>query len=175
MAVNDFRPIKSHYGVQRFRTQDTDTEGGTGTIAPGDLVKKGLTGGNFATIVLTGDPEVATDVLLGVVRKQSTETATADGVCDVEIVGPGTVLEGDAATAANIDTDAKLLLLLLDTVACDRSAATKAGVLTIDEDEGDDPNNHGLTILDGDIVKGTLRVGINLVSIFTNLTGQTMD
>jgi len=78
----------------------------------------------------------------------------------VELVGPGTVLRGKANTAANIDTDAKLLPLLFDYVNFDRSAATVAGALTIDENESDTPATLALCIFNGDIVKGTLDVGV---------------
>lgn len=160
MAVNDFRVLKHGYSVIRFRTEDTTTSALTGVIAGGDLVKIGGTGTNYATILLTGDPEQGTDLFLGVTRGSSTETTTANGVVDVELCGQGTILEGKAATTTNVNTDAKLLLLLNDYVACDRSAETKAGVLTIDEDEGTDAAIHGFIILDGDIVKGTLKVGV---------------
>lgn len=164
MAVADLKVLKSRYGVQRFRTEAAVTAG----FSAGDGIIMGGTGRNYASLVLTGDPENGTDIFLGVSRSTATNTASADGVVDVEICGPGTVLEGRATTAANINTDALLLVILNDYVAFDRSAATAAGVLTIDEDEGDDPNVHGLCILDGDIVKGTLRVAPAISMFYGN-------
>lgn len=155
MAANNLRIVKHGGSVRRFRTEANVTLG----IVAGDGIKAGVgTGTNYAGLVLDGDPEQATDMFLGVSRSAATNTASADGVLDVEMVLPGTILEAKATTAANMDTDAKLLGLLFDFVCFDRSAATAAGVLTIDEDEGTDFDVHGLCILDGDIVKGTLLV-----------------
>jgi hypothetical protein len=155
LAANNLRILKGGYTVRRFRTEANVKLG----IASGDAVKAAQgTGTNYVDLVLDGDPEEATDMFLGITRSGSTNTAAADGVVDVEIVGPGTIIEGKANTAANVNTDAKLLGLLFDFVCFDRSAATAAGTITIDEDEGTDTDVHGLTILDGDIVKGTLLV-----------------
>lgn len=156
MAYNDIKVVSGGYGVKQFKTDDRTTSSETATLKPGDVVKRGGAGNNFATIVLTGDPEIGTDILIGVVAKESTETSTADGVVDVEIVGPGTVIRGKAATSTNMDTEAELLLLLNDYVAFDRSAANSGGTLTIDEDEGDDPNVHGLLIVAGNTARGEL-------------------
>ncbi len=155
MAANDIRIFKHGYTVMRFATEANVKLG----IAAGDgmLASQG-TGTNYTDIILTGDPEQGTDMFLGVSKSASTNTASADGVIDVELVGPGTVIQGKATTAANMDTAAKLLGLRFDMVAFDRSAATAAGTLTIDEDEGTDADVHGLCILDGDVVKGTLLV-----------------
>lgn len=156
MAANDIRIIRNGYTSQRFRTETNVKLG----IESGDGVKVAGTGTNYVDLLLDGDPEQGTDMFVGVTRSTSApaNTATADGVLDVELIGPGTVIEGKATTTANIDTDAKLLLLLNDFVNFDRSAATAAGILTIDEDEGTDTAVHGLMILDGRIADGILYV-----------------
>ena len=154
MAVNDIQVIKNGFGVQEFLVEDRTTTGATYTIKAGEPVKRYT---NTTVILATGDPEIATDLMLGIAVAESTETASADGVVKVEMVGPGTILRGKATTAANIDTAAELKLLLLDTVAFDLTTV----YFTIDEDEGDDPNVHGLMILDGDIDAGTLDVSVN--------------
>jgi hypothetical protein len=155
MAANDIRIFKHPLTVMRFRTEANIKLG----ILPGDALRGGVgTGTNYVDLVLDGDPEQGTDMFAGVSKSSATNTASADGVIDVEMVGPGTVLEGKANTATNVNTDAKLLGLLFDFVCFDRSAATAAGILTIDEDEGTDQDVHGLCILNGDIVKGTLLV-----------------
>lgn len=151
----DLKILKHGLTVRRFRTEANVT---LGTVAGDGILGASGTGTNYASIVLTGDPEQGTDMFLGVSKSAATNTASADGVIDVEMVGPGTVIQGKATTAANVDTDAKLLAISFDFVCFDRSAATAAGVLTIDEDEGTDFDVHGLCILDGDIVKGTLLV-----------------
>lgn len=155
MAANDIRIFKHGYSVMRCRTEANVKLG----IAPGDAVRGGVgTGTNYVDLMLDGDPEQGTDMFAGVTRSAATNTAAADGVVDVELIGPGTIIEGKANTASNMDTDTKLLGLLFDFVCFDRSAATAAGVLTIDENEGTDQDVHGLTILNGDIVRGTLLV-----------------
>lgn len=176
MAFNDIRVISGGHGVKQFKTDDRDTSSETATLKAGDVVKKGGAGNNFATVVLTGDPEIGTDVMLGVVHTESTETASADGVVDVEMFGQGTVIRGKATTAANMDTAAELLLLLNDYVTFDRSAANSGGTLTIDEDEGDDPNVHGLCIISGIVARGELDVLVHTnATIYGSLVGQTMD
>ena len=153
MAANNIRILKGGKTVVRVRTEANVTVG----IREGDAIKCAIgTGTNYAGVCLTGDPEQATDMFMGVSKSAGTETASADGVIDVEIAVPGTVMECLGTTVANLNTDALLLGLLFDHVAFDRSAATAAGVLTLDEDEGTDADVHGMMILDGRITDGML-------------------
>lgn len=152
MAVNNVRVLKKGYTVQRMRTEANAFVG----LRTGDAVKIGGTGTNYAVPCLDGDPEQGTDIFLGITHSDATNTASADGFVDVELVGPGTVMEALANTPSNIATAANLLGILLDFVTFDRSAATVAGVLTVDENEGTDTAIHGLMILDGDINSGKL-------------------
>lgn len=144
--------------------EDQTVSGLTTTIKPGDVVKRAGTGGNFAVIALDGDAEIATDILFGVVRKESTDTTTADGDIEVRAFLPGSIIRAKATTAANVDTAAEFVALRYDTVCFDRSAATSAGLLTIDEDEGDDPNVHSLMMLECDTVKGTIDAAVNVMA-----------
>jgi hypothetical protein len=92
------------------------------------------------------------------------------------VFSPGSIIRAKATTAANIDTAAEFLALALDCVAFDRTAANETGVLTIDEDEGDDPNVHALMMLTADYVKGTIDAAVNIGgTMFGSLQGQTMD
>lgn len=153
MAENNIRILKHGLTVQRFRTEANVTVG----IAGGDAIKAATgTGTNYASLCLDGDPEQGTDMFAGVSKAGGTETAAANGVLDVELVVPGTIMECKANTVTNVDTDAKLLGILFDCVTFDRSAATAAGVLTVDENEGTDPDVHGLMIFDGRITDGML-------------------
>lgn len=159
MAINDIKSLKNNnYGTYKFRVNDRDTTSLTETLKPGDAVIKNT--GGFVALLTNGMPIQGTDIFVGITRTESTETSSADGNVSVELVGPGTILRGKANTATNIDTDAKLLPLLFDYVNFDRSAATVAGLLTIDENEGDTPATLALCILNGDIVKGTLDVAV---------------
>ena len=164
----DIRILKSAYGVETFGAEDRTTSSVTVAMAPGEPVKRGGSNGNFVIPIATGDPENGTDIFVGIAKQQSTETSTVDGEVEVELCGPGTVLEGKATTAANMDTAAKLLGIRGDYVSFDVTGAGTngpTGVFTIDEDEGDDPNVHGLFIIGGDISKGRLRV-FPVLSIF---------
>jgi len=170
MSANDIAVLSGGYGQREVDVDDRTTSSASATLKPGEPVKRD--NANFALLVATGDPEIATDILLGVVERESTETSTADGKVDIEIVGPGTLLRGNATTPGNMDTAAELLGLQFDYVTFD----VTAGAVTIDENENDDPNVHGLCIVGGDIVKGTLDVFVHTnVTLFGSLIGQTMD
>jgi hypothetical protein len=159
VARNDIKVLKNNnYGVFSFRVDDRTATSLTETLKEGDAVIKST--GGFVGLLLTAMPTQGTDIFVGITKTESNETSTANGTVNVEVVGPGTILRGKANTATNIDTDAKLLPLIFDYVNFDRSAATVAGSLTIDEDEGDTPGTLALCIFTGDIVKGTLDVAV---------------
>jgi hypothetical protein len=162
MAARNIKVRNSKYGTRQFATEANVDVG----LAAGDAVKLAGTGANFATICLDGDNEQGTDIFLGITKTGGSQTAAANGVVDVEIVGPGTVLSGAMNTPGNANTAALLLGIKGDYVCFDRSAATAAGVLTIDENEGSDNDVHSLFILDGDIVKGTLEVFVAQANIW---------
>lgn len=164
MAGNNVRVLKKGYSIFRFRTEANVVLG----VAAGDAMIVGGTGTNYAAVMVDGGPTRGTDVFIGVTHNASTNTAAADGVVDIETVGPGTMLEAKATSAANINTDAKLLGMLNDVTNFDRSAATAAGVLTIDETNttAKKSSTLSLVIIDGDIVKGLLRVVVS-ASILT--------
>lgn len=150
MATNNVRVLKNGKTVQRMRVE-ANTEVGKNA---GDAVKIAGTGANYASLCLNGDPEQGTDIFLGVTKSDGTNTAAADGVIDVELCTPGTVLELLANTPSNVATDANILGVLLDYVCFDRSADTVAGVLTLDENEGSDNDVHGFIILDVRVTDG---------------------
>jgi hypothetical protein len=156
MAANNVRIKKNPYGVMRFRTEANIKLG----IAAGDAMMVAGTGTNYADIVTNGAPTRGTDTFIGVSHNAATNTASADGVIDIELVGPGTILEAKATTVTNINTDAKLLAMLNDVTNFDRSAATAAGTLTIDETNTTAAKSStlSLVIIDGDIIKGLLFV-----------------
>jgi hypothetical protein len=146
-----------------FRVDDRTASSAAATIKPGEPIKQS---GNFALLVATGDPEVGTDAFIGVAENESSETSTVDGFVNANVAVPYvTKYRGKATTPANMNTDDELEGILLDAVCFD----LVAGVFTIDEDEGDDPNVHGLVIIDGDIRKGTLDVYVKpLNTLFGN-------
>lgn len=153
MAKNDVTIIESAGATVREYAQEANT-----TILAGEPVKLGGTGGNYVLRLADGDPETGTDRMVGISVSDGTATASANGVVRVLEVIPGkTVMRCKATTAANIDTAAKLLGVRYDSVCFDLTSTT----FTVDEDEGDDPNVHGLMIRDGDIANGTIDFMLN--------------
>lgn len=156
MARGDLRIVAGSYGVREFDTDDRNTSV-VNQLLWGEPVKRGGANNNFAVPIDNGDPEIGTDILLGIVKRDSTETATADGKVEVDRVGPGTVIEGDASTSASIDTAAELLGLMLDFVAFDVSASS---VYTIDEDQNGANTQLMLQVVGGDIIRTRVFVQV---------------
>jgi hypothetical protein len=164
LAKNDVQIIGGSLGaVLPFLVDDRTTSSQTETIKAGEPVTQD--NGNFVEIVVNGGPVNSTGLLVGLATRESNETSSAEGDVDVEIVVPFvTRLRARATTAANV-TAANLKAYKLDAVAFDNAA----NVITIDEDEGDDPNEHGLVIVDGDTNKGTIDFYVKpLAALFGN-------
>ncbi len=163
MAANDLKVLKSKYGTEMFRTEANVL---VGEMPGGDAAIVGGTGTNYAAIMVNGGPTRGTDIFIGVTESSPNNranTASVDGLQSIQLVGAGTCLQAKATTPGNINTDAKLLAILNDVTNFDRSAATLAGTLTIDETNTTAAKSStlSLTIVSGDIQKGTLRVYVN--------------
>lgn len=150
--------------VINYPVDDRTTSSQTETIKPGNPVVQD--NANFVEIVPDGDPINTDGAFVGIAQNESTETSSAEGTVDVQHVIPNlTVLRAKATTATNIDTAAKLQGVIFDAVTFDNTS----NVITIDENETDDPNVHGLVIIGGDINKGTLDVVVKpLATVFGN-------
>lgn len=150
MAKNDVKIINQSDAmsgiIREFLVEDRTTSSDTQIFA-GDPVKIGGTGNNFVTHVATAEP-VITAPMLGIAVSDSTETDSADGTVKVFIPTPGlAVLRCAATTPAN----------LADGILNDCVTFTLAGTTyTVNEDEGDDRNVHGLEILAYDADAGTV-------------------
>lgn len=158
MAQNDIQVVDmAGASVRRFVREDRTTSSESATLKPGDFAKIGTS--NDVLLVATGDPEAGTDRVVGLVTKESTETSTADGFVDILVPVPGkTVFRAKATTAANL-TDA----ILYNSVAFD----VTTGTITVDEDETDDPNVHGLQIVSYDADADTVDFVIKDIVAFT--------
>ena len=152
MAKNDVRIVDAGgANVTPVRTFKTEAAGTA--IAVGEPVKIGGTGNNYVIPLATADPEIGTDRMVGIAASASTQTASADGTVDVYIPIPGvTVMRAKAHTGTNVDTDAEILALLNDSVTFDLTST----VYTVNENEGDDIDVHGLLIVGGDATEKTL-------------------
>lgn len=170
MAKRDIKVLNNHlYGSKEFKTDDLTNSSASVTIKPGEPVKRST---NYALVCATGEPVQAGETLLGIADNEGTETSSADGVVMVQVAGPGTVMRGKPTTTTNMDTASELLAILLDYVTFDLTSTT----YTIDENEGDDPNTHGLLIVAGDTTKLTLDVTPHVNStMFGSQVGQTID
>lgn len=168
MAKNDVKIISGADDCL-VKTENV-ASGSANSLHPGDAIKKN---GNYVIRIATGDPQIGTDEGVGICISESTDTAAADGTVRVLYPIPGkTVLRCKATTTGNLDTAAELAGLIGDCVCFDLSSTT----ITIDEDEGDDPNLNGLKIVGGDIVKGTLDFVIQSgVGFGGGTVGQTRD
>ena len=176
--TGDLTMVKGLGSVRRYLAEDRTTSSVTATMKPGEPVKVAGTGTNFVAPLATGDPEVGTDEFVGIVFSESTETSSADGEVYVRTVIPVvSVIRGKATTSTNVDTEAELNGLIGDWVAFDVTASSGTnGIFTIDENEGTDPNVHGLKIVGGNFDKSTLDVIVHGGACEgAVLTGQTMD
>lgn len=175
MTAGDIDILSGSLGRFDFLADDRTTTSETATMKPGEPVKKGSVGNVIA--LDDGEPVTGTDVFVGICAEESTETSTADGRCEVDVVTGGTVLEGKATTVTNIDTQSELDALMLSFVSFDATASSgENGIYTIDENETDDPNGLGLCLVGGDITKGTLKALVHgLCTATDSIVGQTMD
>lgn len=131
------------------RTTTSDTQ-----IFAGEPVKiYGGQGGNYATHLADGDPEIGTDIVIGIAASDSTETASANGSVEVYLPIPGVIYRCKANTASNIAEG-----ILFDCVTFDVAAGP---VYTVDENEGSDENVHGLRIVGYNATDGTVDFVIN--------------
>jgi len=155
MNKNDVKIVQHPGPVREYDTEDLTNSDESTVLYVGEPVKRTDGTADYLERLETGDPEIATDLFVGIVVKEGTETATANGKVLVNCLIPSqTVLRAKAVTATNINTAAKLLAFMHNSVTFTLTST----VFAIDEDETDDPNVHGLRIIDGDIVKGTLDV-----------------
>ena len=159
MARGDIKVVGNAAITNTFNFAVDDRTASTilATIKPGEPVEAGGTGNNFAILILNGEPVQASSTrLIGPAATESTETSTVDGYVDVHCVVPMcTILECRVTTAANVNLRSEWDDLQGDTVTLDAIAAltdsTSTTPYTIDEDEGDDPNDHGCVMVGWDI------------------------
>ena len=154
MARGDISIIElKNVSTREFVREDRTTSSATATVKIGEPIKQSADGANDSILLATGDPEIGTDLFQGIASGESTETSTVDGIVNAWVPFAGiTVMQAKATTPANIDTAAERLAILNDCVAFDLTD----GVFTIDEDEGNDNNVHGLVIVDVNIEHGTV-------------------
>jgi len=173
---NDVQVIKFPGSARLYRVDDRTTSSESVTFKPGEPISKdGSDSENYVSLIHEGEPVVGSSaIFIGICKKESTETSAANGTVEVTtVLGGITVLRGNANTATNVNTDAKWDALIGDSVTFN---VTAVPIFTINEDEGDDPNVHGLKMIDADINSGKIDVLPSILACEGGpLTGQTMD
>lgn len=163
MASGDFSILKSPFNT--VPTVSWQTEAAATAILAGEPVKLKSAGSPYVIPLADDDLTIATDtVFIGIAASDSTQTASADGLVNVYLPLPGVIYKGEATTASNVNTAAKILLLQGDRVTMDLISST----YTIDENAGDNAAN-AFYIVGGDPVTGevyfTIRSGASYLSL----------
>ena len=155
-----------------WQVDDRDTSGYANAFEPGEPIQVFATGSPYCSTLINGGPIRGSDEYLGVVSKQSTETATANGLVEYVSMIVGTELRGKATTSTNVNTAAKILAMQGDWVGIDNTAE----VFTFDENETSDPNKLAFQIMRGDYIAFTLDVLVNIANCqMGGWVGQTID
>lgn len=159
---NDLKLIGLTAGTRNYRVAASATIAEVGEpihIIPSHTA--GVSDLNTVILAAADSPVIGTHAFVGVNAKRfavnAAGTVTAQRGLVAVPIPDVTLLRGRATTVANIDTDAELLGVLWDVtiINYDATGASDGGQLyTIDAPGG--ANTGGLTIQDGNIVKGTL-------------------
>lgn len=160
MSKHDLRTIGINGGSRPFRVAASSTRFYAGEpMMRVPSYSAGATDKNVIVVLTDGKPRVATDNFMGIAnRDAAVNTAGTVTAQTTQVAVPIpyiTIIRGRAKTAANVDTDAELLLILGDLVDFDLTAA----VYTIDDTAAS--NASGLEIVNGDTSKQTLDVTVD--------------
>lgn len=135
MAKNDIQVVSVPGGMQPVRTYAVAADTALKAGEPVKLITG--EGSNTVDLLATGDPEIGTDIMVGITATASTDTATVAGEVDVYVLVPGAIYRCAAHTPTNLAAG-----ILYDTVTFDLTST----VFTINENEGSDEDVHGLRI-----------------------------
>ncbi len=167
MTRGDISIIGVSGGAHPYRVAASATRGYAGE--PINSLSVGTAGaGSVNTVVVMTDtkPRIATDAFVGIAAQNMKVDSAGTVVAHKLQVGvpiPSvTRMRGKAKTAANVDTDAELLLILWDYVDFDLTS----GVYTIDDTAAADAS--ALTIVDGNPAKSTLDVVVSALGMRTD-------
>lgn len=160
MAKHNLQTVGINGGARPYRVAASATRFYAGEpINFAGSYSSGVANANTVVVLTDGKPVIGTDLFVGIAAKDA-EVNTAGTVIahKTQVVVPipyVTRIRGKAKTTANVNTDAELLGVLWDVVLFDLTSTT----YTIDETAAADTS--GLTIVDGDIAKGTLDVTVD--------------
>lgn len=157
MALGDLSVIGISGGARPYRVAASATRGYAGE--PINLVSTysgGASGTNTVSVAIDATPVIGTNSFIGVaaesMKVNSAGTVVAHKLSIAVPIPNCTRIRGKGKTAANVDTDAELLLIMYDDVLFDLTSSA----YTIDDTAAADTS--GLQIIDGIPSKGTLDV-----------------
>ena len=167
MAINDIMPHTpslTQQGALTFKVtaNSTGSSGSQGNILPGEPVQK-LAGAAGVTAMLTNSP-TTTNRQVGIATAQSTDTASADGTCEVYEAKQGDRFLIAPKVAATWNTQAKYNALIGARVLIDLTA----GVYTILAADG---ASNGCVVQYLDIARypGLVAFSFNNVTNYANV------
>lgn len=169
MAKADLTVVGFSAGARQYRVAASATKffAGEPVNFLGTLTA-GVASVNTVVVLTDNKPVIGTDNFVGVSAQDtavnSSGTVTAQKILVDSVVPEVSLIRGKAKTAANIATDTQLLGVLWDTVVFDLTAA----IYTIDETA--QANTGGLTIVNGDNIKGTLDVKVDERAMRTTIS-----
>lgn len=159
MSHGDISVIGISGGARPFRIAASATRYYAGEpMMKTPTYSSGAASVNTITVVTDAKPTVATDEFVGIAAKDAPTLPATLAAHTTSVIVPIphiTKLRGRAKTAANVDTDAELLLILGDFVLFDLTST----VYTIDDTAAAD--TAGLQIVDGNPAKSTLDVVVD--------------
>lgn len=159
---HDLEVIGISCGVRNFRAAASSTRFYAGEpIHTAQTYSGGVIATNVWIVAANDTPLVATYMLAGIASRDAQVNSAGTVITQkAEVIVPlpwATRIRGKAETPASIDTDAELLLVLYDVTLIDYNStgsALSGPLYTIKQTASTDAG--GLTIIDGDVVKGTL-------------------
>lgn len=158
MSHGDLSVVGISGGARPFRVAASATRYYAGEpMMRTPTYSSGATNANTIVVLTDTKPRVATDDFIGIaaIDAPGTGTLVAHKTSVVVPIPSITRIRGRAKTAANVDTDAELLLILGDLVDFDLTSA----VYTIDDTAAS--NASALQIVDGNPAKSTLDVTVD--------------
>lgn len=156
MAKFDLSVVGLNGGARQYRVAAAATRFYAGEPAMRTpTYTSGASSVNTVVVLTDAKPRVATDDFVGIFAKDALPASGTIVAHTTQVVVPipyVTIIRGRAKVAANVDTDAELLLILNDLVDFDLTTAA----YTIDDTAAS--NASGLQIVNGNIAKQTLDV-----------------
>jgi len=168
MALGDLSVIGPQFTVKRrIAASTTRYEVGEPLYQDGTTLSSGAVSANTVELMDADGVVLGTDTFSGVAIKRclplDSGTVTAHETMTANPIPETGLIRGKAETSGNVDTDAELLLIEGDVTLIDYNStgATDGGELYTIKDTAS-ADTSAFTIRDGNIVKGTLDVSIDV-------------